>query len=870
MPLIPLLSLPLSTRALTSFALLTLLAACGGGGSGDGGSTPPITVPAFTVGGTLTGLIAPAQLTITLNGGAGLLLSTAGSFKFANALPSGTNYAVTITAQPAGQNCMITNGSGVLAGEVANVTITCASTPPPVVMATIGGTIAGMNSGTTLTLVNNGVAPVTYGGSGAFSFSSTQGDAYELSVARNPSGQWCQVIGGAGIATAATTPVTVTCQSAQLVQLAGSGGGAGSADGIGTNSRFNRPMGMVVDSAGNLFVADRDNLVIRKISPAGVVTTFAGSAGQLAHVDATGTAARFGMPIGLAIDSSDNLYVTDGWFSNVRKISSAGVVTTVVSKAAMLGVPDAAPGPGQNVITGIVRDSDGTLYIADSGARVIRKRMPDGTVSILAGQEGPCGHADGAGSVATFCIPTAMALDAGGNLVVIDAGNQLVRKISPGGIVSTLAGIAGEVGGRDGPGSTALFGFGSYYNDSNLPLAGIIAEPSGSVLVTDYHNGRVRRIAADGTVTTAAGLGEGYIDGPAASARFRKPTGLAQGADGTIFVAEDTHAIRKIAAGQVSTFAGKPIIGDLLDGTGSAAYFNGIYALAADAAGNVYVADHNNNAVRKVTPAGVVSTIAGRMPGTGPGEVTAALDRLNNPSSIAVDRAGNLYVTDRSCVRKIDKNGTITTLAGSPVESGSADGAGSVARFRILRGITVDDNGNVYVADSYSLRKITADGTVSTLVTSPCDYRDGPAGWFCNVMSLAVDRAGTLYFSDYNNGNIRKLSTDGIMSTLAGNTIAHSSALGSADGQGAAAKFSGPGSIGLDSKGNLYVLDAGNNTVRMITPGGSVSTVVGTVGRPEVHEGPLPGMIAGGTLTIGHDDQLYISSANGVLTVKVR
>jgi sugar lactone lactonase YvrE len=867
-------SLPSRGFVLASIAVVTLLAACGGGGGAAPSGSPPVATvpvpaPTYTVGGTLVGLAGPSELKISLNGGVPLALGASGSFRFANALASGTNYAVTIATQPEGQTCTVAGGSGVLAADVGNIAIACVTTTAPIVLATIGGTITGMDPGTTLTLVNNGSTPATYSGSGSFSFTERQGTAYSLSVARNPAGQWCKVIGGAGIATAATTPVSVNCQSAQLVLLAGSGGGPGSADGLGTNTRFTRPMGLVMDSGGNLFVADRGNGSIRKISPTGIVTTFAGTAGQFASVDGMGSAARFGAPMGLAVDTDDNLYVTDGGFNNVRKITPAGMVTTLVDKPTITGAPD-IPNTftGSPTLTGIVRDAGGSLYVADSGNHVIRKRAPDGAVTTFAGKEGICGHVDGMAGVATLCAPTGLALDASGNLVVIDASNQLVRKISSAGTVSTLAGMAGEFGGRDGPGATALFGFASVYYDAGTPLAGIVAEPSGSVLVTDYYNGRVRRIAADGNVTTAAGLGEGYIDGAAASARFRKPTGLALGADGQVFIAEDTHSIRKLASGQVTTLAGRPLIGALVDGTGSAAYFSNVFGMAVDASGNIYVADFNNNAVRKVSPAGLVTTLAGRTPGSSPGEATSASDRLNNPNGMAIDRAGNLYVTDRSCVRKIGQDGTITTLAGSPIESGYVDGVGSAARFAILMGIAVDDNGNVFVADSYTLRKITPNGSVSTIARSGCDYLDGPAGRFCTVHSLAVDRAGNLYFSDVSNNNIRKLSPDGIMSTLAGNTVAHSSQSGSADGQGAAAAFSSPGSIALDSAGNLYVADSGK--VRMITPAGAVSTLVGVAGRSEVHEGPLPALLDGATLTVGPDDRLYIGSANSVLTVKVR
>jgi len=870
---------------IVSIATALLLAACGGGGGGSsgGGDSSPIqgavpppvaTVPApaasYSVGGSLNGLASGTELRVALNGGPPLALGQSSAFTFPNSLPSGTSYGVTIAAQPAGQTCTIAGGSGTLTANIGNVAITCATQPPAVTLATIGGSVAGLEAGAVVSLVNNGGTAVAYNANGSFSFTNLQGAPYSLSVARQPAGEWCKVIGGAGIATAATTPITVNCQSAQLVLLAGSGGGPGSADGMGANARFTRPMGMVVDRAGNVFVADRGNSVIRKITPAGVVTTFAGSAGQFASVDGVGTAARFCSPMGLAIDADDNLYVTDGWFNNLRTITPAGTVSTLADKQTMTGAPD-IPNTytGYHVLTGIVRDATGNLYVANSGNNVIRKRAPDGRVTTLTGQHDVCGHADGAAGAATLCAPTGIALDAGGNLIVVDAGNQLVRRISPQGAVTTLAGVPLEEGGRDGPGATAMFGFAHNFYDAGMPLAGIVVEPSGSVLVTDYYNGRLRRIAPNGEVTTAAGLGEGYVNGDAANARFRKPTGMALGAGGQVFIAEDTHAIRKLASGQVTTVAGKPLIGDQVDGLGTAAYFDNILALAVDAAGNIFVADENNHAIRKVTQAGLVTTFAGRANRSTPVEAGPAPDQVVNPNGMAIDRAGNLYIIDRSCVRKISPDGVVTILAGSFVETGNVDAVGTKARFAILSAIAVDDKGNVFVKDSYSLRKITPDGSVSTIASSGCGYRDGPQGQFCTVTGMVLDRAGNLYFSDLTNRNIRKLSPDGIMSTLAGNMAANSTR-GSADGQGAAAAFSSPGSMAIDSAGNLYVSDAGNYTVRMITPAGAVSTLVGTMERFEVHEGPLPAMIAGAVLAIGPDDRLYIGSANGVLTIKLK
>jgi sugar lactone lactonase YvrE len=871
MPLVSLRSLLSCVVACALYAELLLLGGCGGGGGGSA-PTPAPAAAAFTVGGTLSGLTGAVPVKLALNGGAPLPLGATGSFMFATALPSGSNYAVTIDTQPAGQTCTITNGSGVLAANVTGVTVACAANAPVVTLATISGTIAGMTPGATLLLANRDSAPVAYAGSGSFTFNNVQGAAYALAVVRHPAGQWCVVTGGAGIATASTTPVMVTCRAAQLVMLAGLGGGPGSSDGIGTNTRFNRPMGMVFDRAGNLFIADKNNNVIRKITPAAVVTTFAGTAGSAASVDGTGAAARFSFPVGIAIDASDNLYVTDSVSNDLRKISPAGVVTTLADEVAITGAPDlASTATRLHRLDGIAIDGAGNQYVADNSYHIIRKRTPGGVITTFAGRAGVCGADDGAPDAALLCGPSGLAFDANGNLFVIDGATQRVRRISPAGMVSTLAGT-GEFGGRDGPGTTALFGFANekLSTDWQTVLSGIVAEPSGSVLVADYYNGRVRRIAADGTVTTAAGVGEGYVDGPSASARFRYPTGIAISTGGDIFVAEDTHTIRRIVAGTVSTFAGRPIIDDMANGQGAAAQFRRPAGTAVDAAGNIFVADFNNNVIRKVTPAGLTTTFAGVARTIGTVDGKGAEARFSNPNGIAIDKAGNLYVTDRSNIRKITPDAVVTTLAGAPYDTGYEDGVGSAARFSFPDAIAVDGNGNVYVADSfnYALRKVAPDGTVSTLARSGCGYADGLKGQFCTPAGVAVDHAGNVYFSDAHNGNIRKLTPEGVMSTVAGST-ARNGESGSVDGFGAAARFSLAGTIALDSAGNIYVADTGNHTVRVVTPAGAVSTLVGVAGQYEVHEGPLPARLAGAiTVSIGPGDRLYISSANAILKVE--
>ena len=306
------------------------------------------------------------------------------------------------------------------------------------------------------------------------------------------------------------------------------------------------PYGVAVDAAGNVYLATF-NHTISKITPAGVLTTVAGVAGSVGSADGTGSAARFNFPLGIAVDTAGN------------------------------------------------------LYVADSTNHTIRKITPAGAVSTLAGLAGSAGSANGAGNVARFSQPIGIAVTVAGTVYVSDASNRTIRSITSTGVVSTLAGSAGIGGNADGSGSTARFG---------RPV-GVAVDAAGTLYVGDQTNDAVRVITPAGAVSTLTGLSgsPGSVDGPVGVARFDGPWGVAVDAAGNVYVADGlNHTIRKITpAGVVSTLAGLAGSPGSANGTGSAARFQNPRSLAVDAAGNIYVADSVNNAIRKITPAGVVT-----------------------------------------------------------------------------------------------------------------------------------------------------------------------------------------------------------------------------------------------------------------------
>ena len=305
----------------------------------------------------------------------------------------------------------------------------------------------------------------------------------------------------------------------------------GNADAVGTAARFGYPMGIVVAPDGALYVVDDENQTIRKVTPLGAVTTVAGLAGSRGSADGRGAAARFYHPAGLALDASGNLYVTDADNHTIRKLTPAGEVTTLAGAAGRKGSADGKGAAAQfNLPQGVAVDSHGTVYVADTENHIMRKITSDGVVTTLAGTARKKGSVDGWGAAARFHSPAGVAVDASGNVYVADNGNHTIRKITAAGEVTTLAGRASHHGGTDGPGGQARFLF----------PAGVAVDAIGNVYVADHLNTTIRKILSTGEVSTLAGsvLRIGYVDGPGPDARFVGPFGIAVDANSTLYVTD--------------------------------------------------------------------------------------------------------------------------------------------------------------------------------------------------------------------------------------------------------------------------------------------------------------------------------------------
>ena len=327
--------------------------------------------------------------------------------------------------------------------------------------------------------------------------------------------------------------ITTVITDAQVTVTTFAGSTLGFANGTGAAAQFYSPTGVATDGAGNVYVADQNNHKIRKITPAGVVSTFAGS-GASGSANGTGVAAQFNFPLGVATDIAGNVYVADTSNNKIRKITPAGVVSTLAGSG-NAGFADGTGVAAQfNQPRGVITDAAGNVYVGDRLNYKIRKITPAGVVSTLAGSTS--GFADGTGAAAQFNQPYGLAIDAAGNLYVADTVNQKIRKITPAGVVSTLAGST--QGFADGTGASAQF---------NIPT-GLAIDTTGNVYIGDTFNNKIRKITPAGVVSTLAGSTQGFADGAGATAQFFT-----------------------------------------------------LYGVATDVAGNVYVADMNNNKIRKIT-----------------------------------------------------------------------------------------------------------------------------------------------------------------------------------------------------------------------------------------------------------------------------
>lgn len=803
-----------STNRLHAAFIVMLLAditACGGG---DGTST-------YTVGGTVSGLSAGSSLTLMDSGSDALTVSTNGAFTFKTPLAAGASYAAAISAAPALQACTVTNGTGtVSSAAVSSVTVICVGP------YTVGGTISGLATGSTIVLTDNGTDALTISTNGSFTFSTSlkPGASYAAAISELPSGEKCGLTGSTGVAaTSNYTGISITCAIPTLSLVAGALGGSGSIDGNRTTARLYYPSDVVADAADNLYVADDYNALVRKIDVSGNVTTLAGKARQMGTADGTGAAARFNNPISVAVDPNGNVYVVDAGVNTIREISPSGAVITLAGTPLVHGTTDGTGPSAKFENPGNIRwASAGSLYLTDDVS--IRNITPAGVVTTVY---------TGSGQLVGLDVSQP------GIVLATDVTNKIAVKINLTANTTT----------------TIATGF---ENPVGIVLAAPSSSAAGTTYVADEFAATLDAISTTGILSTLAGTSgvSGYADGTGSAAQFYLPTYMSLSGAGNILIADmGANTIRQAtSAGAVTTIAGTPTQAGSADGATSTARFNNPGMIVADAAGNLYVGD--SNGIRKVTSTGQVSTPFAE------GGVTG----------LALDGKGNFYFTKipNNSIQRIAPDGTVSVIAGAQ-NAGSADGTGAAAGFNQPHGVAVDSLGNLFVADTgnATIRMITPTGVVTTLAGYPGTKGSangtGANASFTSPVGIAVDSNDTLFVTDGN--AIRTVTLSGAVTTLAG-----SQTNGSSDGTGAAAQFNGPSGIAIGPNGETFVSDSGNSTIREISAMGVVTTLAGIADEAGVKLGPLPTTLnvpaglayVGSTLYVVDEGENSVLSISGV------
>jgi sugar lactone lactonase YvrE len=793
----------------------------------------------------------------------------------------------------------------------------------------------------------------------------------------------CNTIRVVNMQAAPITVAGVTILPGYIATVAGTGTACPGIPGCGdggpaTNAQLTNPHGIAQDSAGNIYIVDTGDNVVRVINSNGIITTFAGNGTQCPDsTTACGdggpaSSAQFHQPLGIKIDSAGNLYIGDELDYRVRKIGTSGTITTVIGTGTAGSTGDGGPATSAQIGAGggVEVDSAGNLYFADFQYNVIRKVNTSGIISTLIGT-GTAGYTlDGssASNLTPVNSPHSTVLDSAGNLYFEDAGNNIVRKINTSGIISTIAGnytLGAGYSGDNGPATSAQLNFpvtlafdsaGNFYigdfennvvrkvnnGPANFGQVNVLASSTQNVFLSintlltlssvqtsgDYSvtgdscalntsfsagtictlqvqftpaqpgqrwfplvltdsNSNKYSFGLEGTgvgsaaaftpgiISTVAGNGTACSDsttpcgdgGAATSAEFSNPTGVVMDGAGNLYVADNgderirvvnmgtapiTVAGVTIGAGNIGTVAGdgtRGYSGNGVAATSAELYYPG--GVTVDNAGNLYIADTDNALVRKVDVNGPITTFAGAGAGMGGGCATATDSfgdgcpatsaYIGNVSGVMVDASGNVYIADwgDSLIRKVDLNGIITSVAGNGTAGYNGDsGAATSVELQYPSGMAFDSTGNLYIADTFNHRvRMLANGTITTVAGS------GPGGVSAGGYSgdrgpateaqlnqprdVAVDSAGNLYIADAGNYLIRKVDTSGIITTVAGdgsNGVA--CAFGTyiiGDGCPATSVFIGyPEGVAVDGAGDLYIADGEDNRIRKVSASTSI------------------------------------------------
>jgi len=621
-----------------------------------------------------------------------------------------------------------------------------------------------------------------------------------------------------------------------VATVAGSGETGYSGDGQpAAGARFRNARGLALDAAGNVYVADSGNHRVRKIDMAGIITTVAGTGVAGYNGDnRQATTAQLNFPEGIAVDSAGILYISEVFGHRVRMVTGSGNIMTVAGD----GVPGysgddrAASAARLNYPYGVAVDQARSVYIADRSNQRVRKISPEGIITTVAGN-GTYEYSGDGGPArsATLANPVGVAVDAAGNVWIADNMNNRIRKVTPDGMISTVAG-ASHFGGDGGPGTSAsLESPGSVALDASGNL--YIADEGNGRIRKLTPSGTITTVAGTGKY-----LYDGETkQTPYAALAY--PRSVVADAAGNLYFIDasnnaDNSRVRKLSpSGQITAVAGNGTVGYSGDGKAAVgAQLRRPQGLALDRLGNLYIADSGNNVVRKVTPDGTISTCAGTgTPGySGEGQL-ATVAKLDNPAALATDAVGNLYIADfnNSRVRMLSPSGIITLVAGNGTSGRGGDGGPALTAQVNPSGLAVDAAGNLYIAQPPVIRKVGRDGIITRIAGTGFQRYEGDGGFSADASvndprGMVVDAAGTVWFADQKNHRIRKLVVNSPVQLAIVSGNAQSGPVGTTLPSALVVKLAGAGGLGVAGVAVNYGVTSGSATLS------SASTVTDSSG----------------------------------------
>ncbi len=659
----------------------------------------------------------------------------------------------------------------------------------------------------------------------------------------------------------------------QMSIFAGTGLGIFNGEGLAaTSTNVGFPEGLIIDNSGNFYYADADNSIVRRIDAiTGTVTTVAGTPGIFGDDGDGGpaTSATLSTPEGLALDGSGNLFIADN--VAVRRVDAvthniSTVAASLNGQCDLAGIPGPASTANLCIPTGLAIDAGGNLLIADFGYGAIFRVDSSQNLSYVTGNPNTCTFPGDGGPAASACVfgPQSLSVDTHGNIFIADSSDNTIRRIDgTTQVITTPAGthLSGGVSGDGGPATSALL---------RNPF-GVIADPSGNIVIADSHNNRLRVVDTSGNINTVAGGGNFGDGGPALSAELSGPWGVAVDGSGNVFIGDIRgYEVREVNAGTgiISAFAGTGLLGTAGDG-GPASAANLTFAAGVnfDSNGNLFLID--NNRIRRIDAiTGVITTVAGQVRGGYSGDggpATAA--KLRTPQGFAIDPLGNLFIADtfNNRVRRVDAvSGMITTVAGNGTAGNNGDNGPAIAAMLTNpTGVAVDSAGNFYIADVGNNRVRRVDAATQNITPfagtgTPGFLGDG--GQAANALlsgpqNVALDSSGNLFIADDGNGALRRVdAATGIITTFAG-----TGKLGFS-GDGGLATSAQLGSIvqfAIDGSGNLFLSDVTNNLIREVitVPSASLSAPSLDFGAQFINAPPVTQNLSitntgGGTLTV--------------------